>query len=391
MQLAIAAKKLIPLLDRLSPPGAIRTEQGQLRFRFVGSVLILIFVYAGALTTVAGFLPISEAGKQVLVEFCLTTMFGCFIGLALLRLSGSTAICLHTFIVSLLIAMTVIATKLGGLYSPSMPVMLLIPALATSILGVRAGIFWAMVVVMLLATFYQLDQNGIALPSVMSEGNTGFGTVMGLGTAVTVTTLIILFYEFTNRKLNQRLKEAHDDYLFQANHDPLTSLSNRRHFIRQMDLQIAKATQSQRSFALLFFDLNQFKEANDTYGHDFGDEILQTIAQRLRKHSRESDFIARWGGDEFAMLLPGLSSEAAVKARITSLLAEIEHPMMLQGQSYAVGASIGYALYPIHGTDHEALMLHADQSMYAKKRDNRRIPRAVSTHSTKQSMQRTQN
>ena len=375
-------RRLLPLLDRLSPPNHVRTEQAQLRFRFVAGVILLILIYSSTLALVSGLLPLAPGGRQLLVEFCLATVIGCLVGLGILRISGSTAACLHAFILSLLAALVTIALQLGGLFSPSMPVMLLIPALATSILGIRAGIFWTAVVVLILVTFFQFDRHGIELPNVMLDNNYSFGTVMGLGSAVVVTTLIILFYEFTTQKLNQRLKEAHDDYLFQANHDPLTGLSNRRHFIRLLDSEIAKAKQGQRQFALLFFDLNHFKEANDSFGHDFGDEILQRIANRLRRHSRETDFIARWGGDEFAMLLPGLSSDSSVRSRIQSLLEEIERPMTIGAETYTVGASIGYAVYPVHGINHEALMHYADHAMYAIKRESRTPPQTLSPNET---------
>ena len=371
MTLETLTRRLVPLLDKLSPANRVRSEQGQLRFRFVAGVILLIFIYSAALAGISGLLPLAPDGHQVLVEFCLTTLIGCVVGLGILRVSGSTAACLHAFILTLLAALVTIALQLGGLFSPSMPVMLLIPALATSILGIRAGIFWTVVLVLILITFYQFDRHGIELPNVMLANNYSFGTVMGLGSAVVVTTLIILFYEFTTQKLNQRLKEAHDDYLFQANHDPLTGLSNRRHFIRLLDAEIAKANQEQRQFALLFFDLNHFKEANDSFGHNFGDEILQYVANRLRRHSRETDLIARWGGDEFAMLLPGLSSDSSVRLRIQSLVEEIGRPMTIGSETYTVGASIGYAIYPVHGINHEALMHYADHAMYAIKRENR--------------------
>uniref|UniRef100_UPI003566EAE7 diguanylate cyclase domain-containing protein n=1 Tax=Zhongshania sp. TaxID=1971902 RepID=UPI003566EAE7 len=122
------------------------------------------------------------------------------------------------------------------------------------------------------------------------------------------------------------------------------------------------------SFCVLYFDLNDFKNINDTLGHHSGDMILVEFAKRLRAQSRGTDIIARLGGDEFCMLLPGLSDSDVIKTKILSYSKALAEPLTLENTSYQISASIGYAVYPRHGVDYESLLKVADQKMYSVKR-----------------------
>ena len=361
---------LAPWLDRFAPSRE-RSEQDRYRLRFVVAILLAIFVYCILLSLASYAMPIRPEGRKLLTDFCLISAFGIGLGFLALRISGNSRFCLQIVIFALLAAILNISVQLGGIRSPASPVVLLVPALATTILGARAGIFWAFILILVLAGFYRADQVGIIFPNVMLSENSSFGTFMGLASAVVTITLIILFYEFTTQRLNDRLQQAHDDYLFQANHDSLTGLANRRHFINVIDAHIDRAGSASERFAILFFDLNRFKEANDQYDHQFGDEVLIQTASRLRRDSRNTDRVARWGGDEFAMLLPGISSEGQVTARIDELRAALREPMRIRDMDYLTDASIGFAIYPVHGLSHEALIHHADHEMYDAKRQQR--------------------
>ncbi len=358
---------LAPWLDSFVPHAA-RSEQDTYRLRFVVAVLLAIFIYCLALSLASELMPIRPEGRKLLTDFCLITAGGIGLGLIILRLSGSQTTCLHIVILTLLIAIVNISVQLGGIYSPASPVALIVPALATIILGARAGLFWASLLILVLTAFYQADVSGIRFDNVMAMQNRPFGTFMGLASAVVTTTLIILFYEFTTQKLNRRLQEAHDDYLFQANHDSLTGLANRRHFIDIIDSHIRRTQTSTERFAVLFFDLNRFKEANDLHDHQFGDEVLIQTAKRLRGAARNSDTVARWGGDEFAMLLPGIGAASDIENRVKEIQETLRQPMAIRNTQYCTAASIGYAIYPVHGKTQEALIHHADHEMYGIKR-----------------------
>ena len=159
--------------------------------------------------------------------------------------------------------------------------------------------------------------------------------------------------------------QAKADYL--AYHDPLTGLYNRVHFEEYLSHALFIARRNESIMAILFIDLDRFKVINDTLGHDIGDEVLITVAKRLKNSLRESDFISRWGGDEFVVILENLStaSEAAIVA--TNIIDALKEPMEIKSRHLVTTASIGISLYPENGEDANTLIKHADSAMYLAK------------------------
>ena len=163
-------------------------------------------------------------------------------------------------------------------------------------------------------------------------------------------------------------KQLHAQMLFMAMHDELTRLPNRRLFHDRLDTAIARAQRQQAQFALLFIDLNRFKQVNDQYGHACGDRLLQETARRIKGCLRESDTLARIGGDEFVVLLENvllLPDALLVAEKIHHTLAVPVDAGM--GLALSTTVSVGLAVYPEHGIDAKSLMAHADQAMYAVK------------------------
>jgi len=154
-----------------------------------------------------------------------------------------------------------------------------------------------------------------------------------------------------------------------ALHDPLTELPNRSLLSDRLEQAIREAQRQLRPISLLLMDLDRFKEVNDTYGHQYGDQILKQLGTRLTPLLRRSDTIGRLGGDEFAVILPGTD---AIGARQTAqrLLDAIDEPFVLGGQPFEIGGSIGAAVYPRHGSDASTLLRRADVAMYVAKRLN---------------------
>ncbi|MBK5939250.1 diguanylate cyclase domain-containing protein [Halochromatium roseum] len=155
-----------------------------------------------------------------------------------------------------------------------------------------------------------------------------------------------------------------------AHHDPLTDLPNRTLLGQRATIALAQMTEQQQSLALLFCDLDRFKEINDRLGHAAGDRLLREVARRFRSVVRKADTVSRFGGDEFVVLLPQ-TNRASAYAVGQKLLASMARPVELEGELLTVSLSIGISLYPEHGSAFEELSRAADVALYAAKRGGR--------------------
>lgn len=158
-----------------------------------------------------------------------------------------------------------------------------------------------------------------------------------------------------------------------AYHDHLTGLPNRLQFRDRLNLALAQAKSNNEMLAVVFVDLDRFKEINDTLGHVRGDEVLKEVAQRLRRVLRQSDAVARLGGDEFILLLPCIKNKESVTVVTEKIIAAIEEPLPLAGEEYSISASIGVALFPDAAMDIDDLLQKADQNMYQAKQSKQAI------------------
>ena len=149
--------------------------------------------------------------------------------------------------------------------------------------------------------------------------------------------------------------------------DGLTGLPNRMLFVDRLRQSLGASRRSGVGFALLALDLDGFKAINDSYGHEAGDQVLRVAAEMLRSCCREVDTAARIGGDEFALILPGISEPDEAARVANRLIVEVGEPIAIDGDSCSVGASVGIALYPRHGRDIETLVRAADAAMYESK------------------------
>ncbi|WP_354533176.1 EAL domain-containing protein [Ralstonia sp. 1138] len=172
---------------------------------------------------------------------------------------------------------------------------------------------------------------------------------------------VALIHDMTEKK------RAEEVIWRQANFDALTELPNRHMFYNRLRQEIARARQASTQLALLFIDLDRFKEVNDTLGHDQGDVLLKEIARRISAIVRGTDTVARLAGDEFTIILPDLPDAGAATPIIRALLARIAAPLQLGEESVEVSASIGVALYPRDADSAESLLVRADQAMFAAK------------------------
>ncbi|MBK5438291.1 diguanylate cyclase [Pseudomonas sp. TH32] len=165
------------------------------------------------------------------------------------------------------------------------------------------------------------------------------------------------------------LTQAEEELRFLAHHDPLTALTNRSLFNDRLDEALQAARHHKSPLALLFLDVNDFKGINDVHGHAVGDRVLCVIARRLEGCVRESDLVARMGGDEFTVLLTDIQSPEAVSAKVQQILAVMAQPLSAEfGAVKMPSCSIGVAFYPADGADADSLLSHADGEMYRVKR-----------------------
>ena len=173
------------------------------------------------------------------------------------------------------------------------------------------------------------------------------------------------FRDITERKL------AEERVQFLAYYDALTGLPNRTLLKDRLSKALARARRHQGKVALLFLDLDQFKNINDSLGHAVGDLFLQGVAERLKKWGREQDTVARIGGDEFLLVLTDVKDipDAAVAAE--RLMDTMTPSFVVQDRSISVGCSLGISIFPDHGADPETLIMHADSAMYCAKDSGR--------------------
>ncbi|WP_274643737.1 sensor domain-containing diguanylate cyclase [Pseudomonas serbica] len=165
------------------------------------------------------------------------------------------------------------------------------------------------------------------------------------------------------------LWQAEEELRFLAHHDPLTGLANRALFNDRLDVALRAARRHNSTLALLFVDIDDFKGINDVHGHAAGDRVLCTIARRLEGCVRETDTVARMGGDEFTVLLTDIPSEGAVFEKVAQILSIMaEPPDAESGAVKMPSCSIGIACYPADGEDADTLLSHADDDMYRIKR-----------------------
>jgi len=179
----------------------------------------------------------------------------------------------------------------------------------------------------------------------------------------------ILTHAIERQRIMLELHEAREREQYLATHDPLTGVPNRMLFQDRLAQALAAASRYGQRLAVLFVDLDGFKEVNDAFGHDVGDRVLAELARRIAAVVRKTDTVARMGGDEFTLVLTqiGRPDDAARVAR--NLLDRIAVPVRLPDGELRIGASIGIALHPGDGDRADTLVRNADAAMYAAKRE----------------------
>jgi diguanylate cyclase (GGDEF)-like protein len=176
----------------------------------------------------------------------------------------------------------------------------------------------------------------------------------------------VIYYAMERKRIEAQLKHL-------ATHDPLTRLPNRALFYDRLSLATSRTSRRNTGglswkAAVMVMDLDNFKQINDTLGHESGDKVLRQLAPRLRGSIRQSDTVARLGGDEFAFILEGIQDQGDCLHVIQKILSSLNKPLILERGAAPLSASIGISFFPDHAQDVELLFRYADQAMYVAKR-----------------------
>ncbi len=185
-----------------------------------------------------------------------------------------------------------------------------------------------------------------------------------LGGALALTASLLIYGLLSSR---MRLQRALSTISHQARFDGLTGLPNRRFFSQHLEAHITRCRRNQRRFALMFLDLDHFKEINDSLGHEAGDDLLRVISQRVLDAVRAEGVVARFGGDEFVILVSDLSDPVDAEHVAERVLDALQSPLVIAGHEVSIGGSIGIAVHPDDGAETGDLLKHADLAMYAAK------------------------
>lgn len=194
--------------------------------------------------------------------------------------------------------------------------------------------------------------------------------VLVLGVTAILATMTLVYHRFLrieNNRLNLEEAMAKDKLAHQAFHDELTGLPNRNLFRDRLQLAIENSLRNGNKCAVLFCDLDQFKVINDSQGHEAGDQALVATAQRLRASIRRHDTVARFGGDEFAIIVESINRALDAAFLAEKILAAISEPLVVERKNHVLTASIGIAVFPDDGKSEEELLKHADTAMYQAK------------------------
>lgn len=172
------------------------------------------------------------------------------------------------------------------------------------------------------------------------------------------------------RDISQR-KLLEEQLKFQAYHDTLTGLYKRNYFREYARKKLLNSQRKNQNLALIFCDVDHFKEINDNYGHDIGDLLLKKFAERIKYCLKKRDCLARWGGDEFVALLVNVELREDLTGIVERMLESIRHPFIFDGVTLNTSTSIGVAIFPYHGNSLDALLKKADDALYETKRNGR--------------------
>jgi diguanylate cyclase (GGDEF)-like protein len=339
------------------------------RHRFTAGLILSAMVCLAAIVIVASyFLPHGDQGLHIVRVLFVFVGLGALLSIYVLRALDQRVLATNIFISFVGLALIYLAVMTGGILSPASICLIIIPVIATLSIDSFAGKIWGVLAFVTWSLLFYAPQLGFEMKKTMPSVDDSLGFYVSILISHIFIAFVAFYYEGTSKTLRQNLLKERREYHYLANHDAHTGVINRRHFLEILQSEITRCEKSEDSFCLFYIDLNDFKKANDEYGHHFGDQILEVFSRRLRHRTRATDTVARIGGDEFCVISRDMKTEEDAKCGEQRFEDILQEPMSLSEGSYTLRASIGWSIYPMHGRDHEALLKHADQHMYEVKR-----------------------
>ena len=325
-----------------------------------GAITAAIFhVFFVILYTLDGYPPI-------IVDINLFCLLIDLLSLLLTQKYGNHKPIAHLITFSVYISLFGPALFSGGIAASSMVWLTFLPVAATIMAGKEAGIYWGIISIVSVIGTYILKESMGADFSLISVTN--FDRLIDIATATLATTAAIWLSEVAKSRVLNQLEHARARLDYLATIDSLTNTYNRRYFIERARSEIFQLPQA----ALLLFDIDHFKEINDEYGHDTGDRVLQGLCEVCKNNLRENDLFARFGGEEFIILLPATNIGKA--QQLAERLCEVvsKTPVITKHGAISITISIGISTLSLHNqVPIESLLVQADKAMYLAKHAGR--------------------
>lgn len=331
------------------------TEGVTLEVRYVNAITLI-----GLFNVTISIFIENSLGKTFIAGFMFSMAALAILNILLLRKSHNVSLATNLL---LLITLTMFSVMLlDGMYQNTALIWSTIfPAIAFFFKGKLKGVAWVGTQLGIVLLIMLAQKNGY-LHSPFSN------SALGLLMLCTITIgMMVYVYESMRAKAEDALRRAREELHHQAHTDMLTGLPNRAAFYSQLPIAISQSQRNKDILAVLFIDLDNFKPVNDTYGHEAGDELLQQAAMRLKLRLRGSDYLARFGGDEFVAILPGIQQKEEIGIIAEKLIATLDAPFTIGGHDCTIGASIGIGVFPYCAASVDDLVQLADHAMYSAK------------------------
>ncbi|ROS04743.1 diguanylate cyclase (GGDEF)-like protein [Sinobacterium caligoides] len=343
-------------------------------YLLVGAILCNIITASCFLISLFTVFELPPGNHNIAVSIISSCLIAYSVILCLFRFVTSLRVAANLTVSLLLIVNTFAIQITGGYYeSPVVPMLLITTIVAFLILGLSDGLRWLIITIITNILLILSADSGYGYTQLIERQRDKqilASYIQFMLYTMAAGTLII--YEVINKRLTQHLHQQRNRFAYEARHDALTGIANRLEFFSLLNEEIKHCQQQNSKLAVIYIDLDNFKMINDNYGHNTGDEVLVAVSERITDALRQIDTVARVGGDEFIIILPGIENLQDCKTAMDKVKDAITQPFFANSESLDIEASLGCAIYPDHSCDIDTLCHVADQAMYRDKHQQQR-------------------